>query len=342
MINMRQVTELTDKVVIGIDGGGTHTRVMVCDLNGKVQAYTEKGPASIYRDASATINVMNAIEEALGQAGKSPKQVLGVAAGIAGYDAESDLEWITPLTEVPGLICPKWHVNDAVIAHQGALMMQPGIVVIAGTGSNILAITENGQHLRNDHFHHYAASGARSISYDAVYEILAGNRDSTDDALITAMKIHWHVETLSEFYQLAKMGFEADRQARDRTFGRFTPRVTEAAAKGSSTAMRVCDRAVSQIKVGVEILASSFASECVDVALIGGVANSSYVSEALTRQLHLGSNRRYRVHKPIFSPVAGAILLALHKLQVPISPEIITNLQMSPYAAGSKEQPARI
>ncbi|MNS41794.1 Glucosamine kinase GspK [compost metagenome] len=333
---------MNDKVVIGIDGGGTHTRAMVCDLHGEVQGYTEKGPASIYRDASAARNVGNAIEEALRQAGKSPDQVLGVAAGIAGYDAEGDLEWITPLTEVPRLICPKWHVNDAVIAHQGALLMQPGIVVIAGTGSNILAITEDGQQLRNDHFHHYAASGARFIAYDAVYEILAGNTDSTDNDLIAALKTHWNVQTMSEFYQLAKTGFEADRQVRDRTFGRFTPRITEAAAQGSSTAMRVCDRAVSQIKVGAQILASSFASESVDVALIGSVANSSYISKALSGQLRLGSNRRYQVHRPVFSPVAGAVLLALHELKVPISPEIITNLQRNPYAAGSKEQPAKL
>ncbi|RUT33796.1 ATPase [Paenibacillus zeisoli] len=336
------MAELTDKVVIGIDGGGTHTRVMVCDLHGEVQAYTEKGPASIYRDAYAASNVRNAIEEALEQAGKSPDQVLGVAAGIAGYDLETDLDWILPLTEVPGLICPKWHVNDAVIAHQGALLMQPGIVVIAGTGSNILAITEDGQQLRNDQFHHYAASGARFLAYDAVYEILAGNTDSSDNDLIAALKAHWDVETLSEFYQLAKTGFEADRQVRDRVFGRFTPMITEAAALGSSTAMRVCDRAVSQIKVGTEILASSFAGASVDVALIGSVANSSYVRRTLTGQLQNGVNRKYQVHEPAFSPVAGAILLALHKLQVPISPEIITYLKRSPYAAGSKEQPAKL
>ncbi|USB33107.1 BadF/BadG/BcrA/BcrD ATPase family protein [Paenibacillus sp. YPG26] len=340
---MGQVTELTDqadKVVIGIDGGGTHTRAMVCNLRGEVLAYTEKGPASIYRDASAARNVTGAIEEALVQAGKSPEQVLGVAAGIAGYDTEDDLAWIMTLTRLPGLICPTWHVNDAVIAHQGALGMQPGIVVIAGTGSNILAITEEGQQLRNDQFHHYAASGARLIAYDAVYEILAGNTDSTDEGLIAAMKTHWHVETLSEFYQLAKKGFEADRQLRDRTFGRFAPWITEAASQGSSTAMRVCDRAVSQIKVGVELLGSSFANESVDVVLIGGVANSTYVSRALTRQLQCGSHRRYQVHKPILSPVAGAILLALHELGMPVLPAVITNLQRSPFARGSKEQPA--
>lgn len=333
---------MTDRVVIGIDGGGTHTRAMVCDLHGEVQAYTVKGPASIYKDASAARNVRSAIEEALDQAGKSPEQVVGIAAGIAGYDTESDLEWITPLTEVPGLICPIKHVNDAVIAHQGALLMQPGIVVIAGTGSNILAITEDGQQLRNDQFRHYAASGARFLAYDAVYEILAGNTDPTDDKLIAALKAHWHVETLSEFYQLAKRGFEDDPKVRDRTFGGFTPRITEAAAGGSMAAMRVCDRAVSEIKVGIEILAGSFADATVDVALIGSVANSAYVRSALTEQLQNGAIRQYQVHPPAFSPAAGAVLLALHELQVPISPEIIANLQASPYAAGSRQQPAKL
>jgi glucosamine kinase len=34
------------------------------------------------------------------------------------------------------------HVNDAVIAHAGALRSEPGIVAISGTGSIVLDITQ--------------------------------------------------------------------------------------------------------------------------------------------------------------------------------------------------------
>ncbi|WP_325176800.1 BadF/BadG/BcrA/BcrD ATPase family protein [Paenibacillus alkalitolerans] len=91
--------------MIGIDGGGTSTRVVVSDLSGNVLAYAEKGPASIYKDSSAKQNVQDAIVEAIEKAGKCYDQVQGIVAGIAGYDAPSDLDWIKPLTDVPGISC---------------------------------------------------------------------------------------------------------------------------------------------------------------------------------------------------------------------------------------------
>ncbi len=41
----------TEGVVVGLDGGGTHTLVMVADLAGSVLSYTEKGASSIYKDS---------------------------------------------------------------------------------------------------------------------------------------------------------------------------------------------------------------------------------------------------------------------------------------------------
>lgn len=43
-----------------------------------------------------------------------------------------------------GIDCLKQHVNDAVVAHSGALLKDPGIIVISGTGSIIYALTEEG------------------------------------------------------------------------------------------------------------------------------------------------------------------------------------------------------
>nr|WP_090981056.1 BadF/BadG/BcrA/BcrD ATPase family protein [Paenibacillus sp. CF384] len=317
-------------ILIGIDGGGTNTRVLVCDLMGNVLAYCEKGAASLHKDALAVQNVHNAITEALALANKERHQVAGTAAGIAGYDAASDLEWVIPLTDIPGLSGPRWHVNDAVVAHYGALLAKPGIVVIAGTGSIIVAITEDGRFIRNYDFHHYAASAARFLAYDAAYEMLAGHTDESDEELMKSMLQHWHVQSAAEFSELARSGFIDDRQERDKKFGQFAPTITEAAEQGSSLAIRVCDRAMNQIKVGIELLAASFSSDTVEVTLIGSVANSPYFSHTLSGMLLNGSNRRYHLVEPTLPPVAGAVLYAMNQLQIPITPDIIHNLQKNP------------
>ncbi|OBZ10194.1 N-acetylglucosamine kinase [Bacillus sp. FJAT-26390] len=315
-----------EHVVIGIDGGGTHTRVMICDLWGHVLACAERGSASIYKDKQAAQNVQGAITDALHLAGRTTEQVLALVAGIAGYDAPSDLDWIAPLTKLPGLTCPIRHVNDAVSAHSGALMGRSGIIVIAGTGSIIVGITEDGQFIRNYDFHHYAASAARFIAYDAVYEMLAGSFDDTDHHLLQAMLAHWSVPTVSELAAIAKKGFTEDRRERDKQFGEFAPAITEAAAQGSTAAIRVCNRAVDQIKVGIELIAASFAGVEVEVAFIGSVANSPYFLQELGAQLRQGNNKRYSVVEPKFSPVIGSVLLALKHIHIPIDDALIDNL----------------
>lgn len=310
------------EVVIGIDGGGTYTRVAVADLAGNILAsIVAEGAASIHKDLAAATNVRQAITTAIADADIELSQVRGIAAGIAGYDSPNDLEWVEQLTDVPGLNCPKWHVNDTVAAHYGALMARPGIIAIAGTGSNILAITESGQAISNYNFHHYAASAARFIAYDAVYEALASNTDATDSGLLGAMLRHWDCSSLDELAQLACNGFEGDARERNRIFGQFAPSVTAAAEECSSLAILVCNRAIDQMIVGIELLARSFDRGTIPVSFIGSVANSPYFFRTLSRKLAHGRNRSFTVTEPMLPPVAGALLLALSKLGIALDEE---------------------
>ncbi|RJE86107.1 hypothetical protein D3P07_18660 [Paenibacillus sp. 1011MAR3C5] len=187
----RSLLHMNIPAVIGIEGGGTHTRVLVCDLEGHQLAYLDNPrAASVYKDSNAVHNVRNSIAEALMIANVRPEDVRCVAAGIAGYDNPEDLAWVSELTALPGLHCPKLHMNDAVAAHAGALRARPGIVAISGTGSIILGITESREHIRNYDFHHYAFSAARFLAYDAVYEVLAGHAGASNEALVVSMLRH--------------------------------------------------------------------------------------------------------------------------------------------------------
>ncbi|MFF2092329.1 N-acetylglucosamine kinase [Paenibacillus sp. NPDC058174] len=322
-----------NEIVIGIDGGGTRTRAIAVDLAGNVLSYVEKGAASLYKDLQAKQHVHQAIQEAITAAGKAFSDVKGIAAGIAGYDCPEDLEWVEPLTAIDGLEARRWHLNDAAVAHYGALEAKPGIVIISGTGSIIFAITEQGRQLRNYDFHHYAASAARFVAYNTTYELLAGKADETDEALIQSLLHYWQVTSLQQLHELGAAGFITDDRERNRKFGEFAPYVTKVASQGSCTARRVCDRAIEQIQVGVGILAASFADPHVDVAFIGSVINSDYVRQQLTERLSAhSSNKDYRVVTPTFSPAAGAALYALQQLSIPSSPAIVHNLRQSIHA----------
>lgn len=323
------------EVVIGIDGGGTHTRVMVADRTGKVLAYVEEGSSSIHKDKNAKHNVQLAIAKAIQAAGRNPQDVRALTAGLAGYDSEADLEWVVPLTALEGLDCPRQHVGDAIVAHSGALLSEPGIIVIAGTGSIIQAIPESGDSIRNYDLHHYARSAARFLAYDATYELLAGNTDASDLQLTKDILAFWERSSVQELALLAREGFVADHQKRNRKFGQLAPIVTTAAMEGSRAARLVCDHAAHQIVVGVEMLASYFDRPEVSVALIGSVAGSEYMKRTLGSRLEQGRNRSFRLVRPAFAPVAGAVMLALKQLDIPLLPDTLDNLRQHPQARHS-------
>lgn len=328
------MVETRDKVVIGIDGGGTQTRVMVADLDGRVLSYIENGASSVHKDVNASRNVQQAITRALDLAEKDVSQVVLLTAGIAGFDAEADLEWVLPLTEVEDLNCPKKHVNDAVVAHSGALGTEPGMIVIAGTGSIIYAVTEDGQQVRNYDLHHYAASAARFLAYNAVYELLAGNSGEEDQDLVQNVLAYWRVSAVEELSGLARRGFLEDRRERNRVFGELAPIITGAAEAGSPLAQAVCNRAIHETAVGIEMLGLYFAQPEVKVSFIGSVANCGYFRQQFHSILKSGKNKAYSIVQPVFSPVAGAVLLAYKQISIPIGPAIRSNLLLHPCARG--------
>ncbi|MGG3283903.1 N-acetylglucosamine kinase [Paenibacillus solani] len=318
---------MKDEVVIGIDGGGSHTRVMVCDLNGNVLAYTVGGASSIHKDSNSHENVQQTILSSLTMAGCELNQVKGLYAGIAGYESEQDMEWVTRLTAIEGLDCPKWYVNDSVVAHAGAFMGKPGIVVVSGTGSMILGITEQETPIRNVDFHHYAASAARFLSYDAVYQLLAGMNDPSDEALVGHIQSFWNVENMEQLRMLALTGFIKDRQERDKKFGEMAPLVTSAAEAGSRLARNVCDEAMKQIMIGVEILGSYFQQDHISVTGIGSVINCPYMTTQLRDSLKLSHNKQYEFITPQLSAAAGAVLLAFRNLGTNVNEHTIESMR---------------
>ena len=120
---------------VGIDGGGTHTRVLVVDEQGAELA-TADGPGSAIRPGeasrSATI-IREATQRALAGLADRPVRALCVGVAGAGRDEERDtLQASLETDRVAGSIVV---LTDAEIAIEDAFGAGPGILLTAGTGS---------------------------------------------------------------------------------------------------------------------------------------------------------------------------------------------------------------
>lgn len=321
----------TQPIVIGLDGGGTYTRALCTDLTGHVLAAVQTGGANPSHNADAEQNVQAAIRQVIEQAGYTAGDVVSLVAGLAGLDDPDDLSWAARFTRIPGLTIGPTCVNDAVVAHAGALRSRPGIIAIAGTGSIIFGVTESGRHLRNYDFHQYG-SNARQLAYDTVYRILAGEAQATDAELVQQVLAHFGVADVRSLAELAATNEQQNRQERNRHYGNLAPAITAAAARNEPLAVAACAAAGEALLRGIRLLGILFAQETVECALIGSVIRSPVIKQQLTTALAQPTNKRYVLVEPALAPAAGAVLMALQQHGVMVDDPLCETLGAHPGA----------
>ena len=129
-------------VVLGIDGGGTNTRATIVQGE-RVLAHAQNGSIKRLRVGAeaAEANLRALLKEAFAKAGVNG--VRAASVGVASASLPGVKEWITAVlldfgaerTEV---------VGDEVIALDAAFHGGPGILQIAGTGSNTIGRAADG------------------------------------------------------------------------------------------------------------------------------------------------------------------------------------------------------
>lgn len=128
--------------MLGIDGGGTHTRASIVDGD-RVLGHGMSGSIKRLRVGAeaAEANLREVLADVYAQAGV--KSVKAACCGIASVTMPGIVEWVTDVfndfdverSEV---------VGDQVIALDAAFKGGPGILQIAGTGSNTIGRAPDG------------------------------------------------------------------------------------------------------------------------------------------------------------------------------------------------------
>ena len=78
------------EIVIGLDGGGTHTCVLAAELTGRIVAWVDADGSNPQHDPRAEANGRAAIQAVLDRARCRPEQVVSLVAGLAGLAARDD------------------------------------------------------------------------------------------------------------------------------------------------------------------------------------------------------------------------------------------------------------
>ncbi len=120
--------------VLGIDAGGTKTVCQLADGTGQVLAEARRGGANLQAAGELEVEKVlhEVMEEALADRDLIPS---AICLGIAGVDRPDDARVVRGIMRRIGYKARTLVVNDALIALEAGAPAQPGVVVIAGTGS---------------------------------------------------------------------------------------------------------------------------------------------------------------------------------------------------------------
>jgi glucosamine kinase len=120
--------------VAGIDGGQSSTVALIGDETGRILGRGVAGAADEVGAGESSTRLRDALASALARAlqsaGLAPEtHFASIVAGVSGYDGRI-------FGQAPDLRATRFvMMHDAPVAHAGALGGEPGVVVIAGTGS---------------------------------------------------------------------------------------------------------------------------------------------------------------------------------------------------------------
>lgn len=301
-----------NNVVVGLDGGGTRTRVAVADLDGHILGVAKRGGASTeFNDSKmARQNLREGVRTALTDAEQSPSDVAALTAGVGSLNISDNYTLTEQALDIDGLACEPHVVTDEEIAHTGAFRNNPGIVAICGTGSLVFGITADGKQISNYDFIQYARAGAHNLGERALHAIL-GSETPVEWTLGDQLLDHWDCDSVPD---LRMAVYDEDRFTNvpsGNPLDSVAPLITAAAGDGDPTAQTMCNDAIAEVVTGVRLV-GGFLDNPVTVASAGSVLRSKYMSAEFQRQVADVEN--YRVVEPAMSPVAGAVFDAIDRV----------------------------
>ncbi len=297
-------------IFLGIDGGGSKTSCLIGDETSILGAGTAGGSNPVrVGEAQAREALATAIRQACAVANVNPSQIQGTCVGLAGAARPEISE---PVRQCIAEFVPSEIdvVGDMVIALEAAFGSEPGVIVIAGTGSIAYGRNSKGQTARAGGWG-FAISDEGSghwigrAAVAAAVRALDDAAEAMNQSLLESLMKFWQVKTREQLVVSANATPPPD-------FAALFPAVLASADRGDRIALDVLAQAGGELaSVARRVITRLFANAgTLSVAMSGGVFGSS----PLVRQVFYNSLRSEHpeaaINPSVIEPVRGALALA--------------------------------
>ncbi len=295
-------------VLLGVDGGGTKTDVVVADVDGTTLASVRVGCTNhetVGMDRAMT-ELRRGVEDVLAAAGAALGDVRAAAFGLAGVDWHSDEVAIDSAIAGFGLGGVRTVVNDSLVALRAGSTDGWGIASSIGTGSVTVGVNRDGQRFRTMSVGWGEPCGSSSLVADALHAIAAEYHRTGPATTLTERFLH--ALSVPDVQAL----FEGISRGRLTVNGQLAPLLQQVAAEGDEVSLAVLDRSAVRHAAMVVGVADrlSMLDEAFELVTSGGV----HVGGGRFVEVFAAHVRRHCAGVQIVplrqTPVHGAVLLA--------------------------------
>jgi N-acetylglucosamine kinase-like BadF-type ATPase len=258
---------------LAIDAGGTKTQCLLADET-HVLARASTGTVKLMRvgETEATARLQAMLADLSTAAGLSLTHITRTCIGLAGLSSPSVRAWAERVVGVlvagELLLC-----GDEEIALDAAFGAGPGILVVAGTGSNAIGRASTGEIVSAGGWGPVLGDEGSGmwIGLEAIRAVLAArdrrlsrkqnSSDSIGDShtLIDEIARHWRLNSLGELVAYANRRGDAHSAAPD--FASLAPLVAHCAEQADALACDVLFRAGNELAVLVAQVAHKMVSQ---------------------------------------------------------------------------------
>jgi N-acetylglucosamine kinase-like BadF-type ATPase len=309
--------------VIGVDGGGTRTRVCVAAMDGTALAMHEAGSSAVSVNgmAGAQRILEAAIAHAATKASVDLRDLQAICFGLSGVDRPDErgpmMQWattqFTPKAEV---------VNDCEIVLEAGSDAGWGVALIAGTGAIAFGKSPDGLRGRAGGWGYLI--GDEGSAYDIARKGLRAALRAADGRgeptqLVEIMQAHLKIDRMSALVPMVyrhNVSNGITSPMRPDQMAALAPLVTQAADTGDAVAQKIVQRAGVELSLNVLAVARRLhLPSRAPLALAGGLLLKSHAVRAGLMNALSQSEFAFAPLNSVAEPVQGAVKVALRLAQ---------------------------
>lgn len=290
--------------VVGVDCGGSTTRCAIATTEGQILAVGVSGSSNPFSVGTeqAKLHVEEAFEKSLADAGCSVKTIQSIHVGIADENPDRDKAYLAVFRPFPRVSVS----TDIYAAWAGAGLLQPGTLLLAGTGSAAFTVNSNGDHFRRGGWGYLLGDEGSSyhVGVLALRQLLRTWEADDDCPFSNKTKAHLGFTKIDHLWEFVYKGSPPREEIAG--LARF---VDSLASQGEEVAVRILKEATDKL---IQLVKSVIPfADSPNIWFSGGLFSSKIVVNHLHGRMK-EIDESLSVEPAKAEPVIGSLVLA-HK-----------------------------